>query len=379
MSETKRPSATSPWKKASGFLLLMTGAGVCGYFVAKFFKNAPMVRAAMDALTGWDLLALPLLWLLAVGLHEAGHLAGGISRGMRFLLFIVGPFGWIRSGDDIRFRWYFNLGTLGGVAAALPAPDRPLKPQLLRLVAGGPLTSLVLGVVALLAFPQLEGRWAAYALILGALSLMIFLVTAAPMRAGGFMSDGLQFLQLHRNPSLVERRMHLTTLMGVSLSGVRPREIAPALLDQALAHTGDEAVYDMGVWFYSYLHALDGGDIETAACWLDKIEAQVDQYPDGFRQGVTLELAMFEALHRRRLPEAQAWLARSKGGIVDASRRGLAEAAVAALAGDPKAAGLALDKAERQLGRGMDASMTWLGADQIAALRQSLAAPAPTA
>ncbi len=373
MNQSSKQVAVASWRKYAGFFFLAAGAGVAGFFAATFFKNTPALRAALDTLTGWDLLVLPLLWLLAVGLHEAGHLIGGLSRGMRFLLFIAGPFGWVRTRDGVRFRWFFSLGTLGGVAAALPDPDRPLKPQLLRLVAGGPLTSLVLGMVALGAFPLLDGRLAAYALILGALSLLVFAVTAAPLRNGGFMSDGLQFLQLHRNPALVERRVRLSALLGLSLSGVRPRDFDPQLLAQARAQTGEEAMFDIGVWFYSYAQALDRGDIADAGAWLDRIEAKLDQYPDGFRQGVTLELAMFEALHRRRLPEAQAWLARSRGGVVDSSRRRLAEASVAALAGDIRAAAAALDQAERQLGRGMDASLAVLGADQIAALRRSLA------
>ena len=65
-----------------------------------------------------------MLIVFVLAFHEAGHLAGGMSRGMRFLLFIAGPFGWIRGKDGVRFRWFFNLGTLGGVAAAMPVPGR---------------------------------------------------------------------------------------------------------------------------------------------------------------------------------------------------------------------------------------------------------------
>jgi hypothetical protein len=369
-----KPRPAPKAKTSLGFLLLAAGGGVLGFFAAKFAKGFIPLHETMGVLSPWDLLALPALWLLAVGLHEAGHLAGGMSRGMRFLLFIAGPFGWVRTREGIRFRWYFNLGTFGGIAAALPATDRPLKPQLLRLVAGGPLASLLLSALAFAAYGPLDGRAAAYALIFGALSFMVFLVTAAPFRAGGFMSDGLQFVELSRNPALVERRVRLSSLMGVGLTGVRPRDLDPALLAQAQALTGDETLYDIGVWFYSYGHALDRGDITAAGHWLDRIEAVLDKYPDGFRQAVTVELALFEALHRRRLDVARAWWAGSRGGVVDPSRRALAEAALAALAGQTTAARAALDRAQAQLGRGLDPSLGAVSADQIADLRHHLEA-----
>lgn len=375
-SDASGPRPAPKAKAGLGFVLLTVAGGVLGFFLAKFAKTWFPLHDTLGRLSAWDLLALPVLWLLAVGLHEAGHLAGGLSRGMRFLLFIAGPFGWVRTRDGIQFRWYFNLGTFGGIAAALPAPDRALKPQLLRLVAGGPLASLALAALAFAVAMANEGRPAAYLLIFGALSAMVFLVTAAPFRAGGFMSDGLQFLELSRNPALVERRVRLTSLMGTSLSGVRPRDLDPDLLAQAQALAGDEPVYDVGVWFYSYGHALDRGDIAAAGAWLDRIETVLDRYPQGFRQAVTVELTLFEALHRRRPEVAQAWWSQSRGGVVDPSRRALAEAALAVLAGQTAAACSALDRAQAQLGRGLDPSLGAVSADQIAELRQHLRAPA---
>jgi len=54
---------------------------------------------ADEILTAWDLLALPVLILIVLATHEIGHLVGGLSQGMRFLLLIVGPFGW-HAADD---------------------------------------------------------------------------------------------------------------------------------------------------------------------------------------------------------------------------------------------------------------------------------------
>lgn len=351
--------------------LLMGGAGAAtGFLLARHGMDIPSVRASLASLSAWDLLMLPVLVVLVLAVHEAGHLAGGMGRGMRFLLFIAGPFGLVRTQEGIRFRWFFNLGTLGGLAAALPDPGRALRPQLVPLIIGGPLASLLLALAALGVFAGVDGRTGAYALVTMLLSTAIFLVTAAPFRAGGFMSDGMQLLQLRRDPGMVERRAHLIGLGGMSMAGTRPRDLDPDLLARAQALAGQETLYDIGLWLYCFVRALDQGDVAGAGAWLDRIEAVIDEYPDGFRQALAVEIALFEALHRRRLPQAQAWLARGKGGIVDASRRALALAAIEALSERRAQAQAALLVAERQLGRGMDAGFAKLSADQITALRQ---------
>lgn len=103
----------------------------------------------------------------------------------------------------------------------------------------------------------------------------------------------------------------------------------------------------------------------------------LDQYPDGFRQGIAIELAIFEALHRARLSEAQQWLACARGGIVDRSRRHLAEAAVALLQDDHQVAASALDAAESSRHQAMDAGFAHLSVDQIADMRASLLPQSP--
>lgn len=199
-------SKKTPWK-ALVAALLMGGAGAAsGFLLAKYGMDMPAVRASLKSLSVWDLLMLPVLVVMVLAVHEAGHLAGGMGRGMRFLLFIAGPFGLVRTQEGIRFRWFFNLGTLGGLAAALPDPGRTLRTQLVPMIAGGPLASLLLALAGMGLFLLSDGRLAAYGLVTMLLSAAIFLVTAAPFRAGGFMSDGMQLLQLRRDPGMVERR-----------------------------------------------------------------------------------------------------------------------------------------------------------------------------
>lgn len=372
MAETTKQKKPR-WQIGLVTLVMAIAGGVFGYLLATAGASFLPGSLSLKALTAWDLLALPVITVFVLAFHEAGHLAGGMSRGMRFLLFIAGPFGWVRGKDGVRFRWFFNLGTLGGVAAAMPVPGLPLKPQLTRLVVGGPLASLVLAAAGFAVFWFVPGRVGAYALVTAGLSLAIFVVTAVPMRSGGFMSDGMQLRQLRRQPAMVERRARLLALMGQGLAGLRPRDYDRESLTHAQAITGDEALYDVGVWLYSYFNALDAGDVAAAEGFLARVEPLFDDYPDGFRQAIAIELALFEALHRRRLDQAHAWLARARGGVVDVSRRRLAEAAVAAREGRRDDALAALKAAEAKLGSSMDAGSTHLSADQVAGLRAELA------
>lgn len=368
------------WKRLVAAALLPGAGALLGFGLARLALDMDGGTLSLRALGGWDLLALPLLALLVIAVHEAGHLAMGMGRGMRFLMFVAGPFGLVASGDGVRFRWFFNLGTMGGVAAALPDPGRPLVPQMIPMVLGGPLASLLLAAAALAIAWAGDGRLAAYALITGLLSLAIFAVTALPFRAGGFMSDGMQFLAYRRGGAEVERRARLTALMGQSVAGTRPRDLDIDTLRLAQDQAGgNDVLCAIGTWFYSYTGALDNGDVEAAAGWLARMAAVLDQYPQGFRQGICIELAIFEAMYRQRADVARDWLTRSRGGIVDASRRHIAEAALATLEGRGEDALQALQAAQRRRHQAMDAGLAVLGDDQANLLRSRLAPEAEAA
>ena len=346
-------------------ILPMVVAGlVAGYMVGKVSVDLPWLRARFDVLGSWDLLALPALALLVLGVHELGHLLGGFLRGMRFLLLIVGPFQWSRSLSGVQFRWFFNPSTMGGLAAATPDPDRPLVPQLKSLVAGGPLASLILAVAALGMAPILEGRPGAYAAAVGVFSMLIAVVTAVPLRAGGFMSDGMQWLELRRGGSAVRDRQTLLRLMGASLAGTRPRDWDPGLVEQVRAIDGQEKLRQVAGRQLALYHAMDREDVAALASHADWLARNIQSYPDGFRQSLAVELCLVATLNGD-LTTSREWWRQSRGGVVDAARRSLAEAMLAALEGDATRRDRAIDKARRNLPRSTDRGIALLTADQL--------------
>lgn len=353
-------------------LLLSSGfGGVVGFLVGHSAMKAEWIGERLHVLAAWDLLILPILILLALALHEAGHLLGGLTRGMRFLLFIVGPFKLSRTPSGIRFDWVFNLGTFGGMAAATPNPDQPMLPQLKRLIVGGPLASLIVAVIGIATGMAFEGRLGTYSLFVGAISVLIFVVTAVPFRASGFMSDGMQMLELLRGGRCVEERQVLTILVSQSLAGVRPRDLDPEAIAKALNFESAEPLRQIATRLLAYLAAVDRHDIEASDAHASWLAEHVNQYPQGFRQSITIELCLHAAL-RADQDRARAWMALSKGGVVDAARRALAEATLATLESNHTKAANALARARRLEKNAMDPGLGFLTRDQIEACAAQL-------
>jgi hypothetical protein len=366
----KRPSAGA---LVASTLAGAVGAGA-GYFAASGFNDQPAIaywlNHSLGNLTGWDLLVFPVLFLLVIAIHELGHLLGGLSQGMRFLLLIFGPFQWNATKDGIRFRWVTNLGLMGGVAATLPVRMDNLRQQLVPMIAGGPLASLGLSMLAAALSFSATGRLAGYAAVVALLSLAIFLVTAIPFRAGGFMSDGMQWLEVRRGgPSVIERA-DLLSVMATSLGGTRPRDWDAALMARLESMNSTEPLRLLACWMMLLQRAMDCGDSSQTAHYAKALAARVDDYPDGFRQSLHIELCLEAALRQDR-EAAEQHLALTKGGVTERSRLELARALVCALQGDAASAERHRSAGQKALRQAMDPGLALMTADQLGTIGAS--------
>ena len=326
------------------------------------------IAKAQDILGIWDVLALPVLMIIVLAAHEIGHLLGGVSQGMRFLMLIVGPFGWYASVSGPRFEWNTNPALMGGLAAALPtAVGESLRRQLLVMVAGGPAASLVLTVIAVALASFSDPRFTAYCIFIAATSFGVFLVTLIPVRSGGFMSDGMQIIDLLRGGRAVVERSALMQVLAQSMSGVRPRDWDSSIIDELSKIDSDDPLRRTGNALYLLYRAMDCGQSADIVRYSALLEQDVEGYPSGFQQAIHIELAICGWLSgdtdavRRHLHAA-------KGGIVEKSRRLLAQAALAKLEGR-------LEDCERErllaikaLEKASDAGQRKLTDDQLAML-----------
>ncbi len=85
---------------------------------------------------------------LAISVHEVGHALGGRLHGMRLSMLIVGPVHIQREADG-RLGWRLNrrLSLAGGVVSSVPTRTEGLRRAMLSFAAGGPVTSIVVGVL----------------------------------------------------------------------------------------------------------------------------------------------------------------------------------------------------------------------------------------
>ncbi|MGM0751559.1 MAG: M50 family metallopeptidase [Bacillota bacterium] len=99
-----------------------------------------------------------LAWLIAVGLHELGHVIVGRWNGFEFGFLSVGPFQIEQTENGYRLtenkRWFF----FGGVAMMVP-PDMKkddLIPKWTAFAAGGPILSFLAGLISFLVYEWLS-------------------------------------------------------------------------------------------------------------------------------------------------------------------------------------------------------------------------------
>lgn len=307
-----------------------------GYLLGKLIRDD---GSSLPTIGPWIWLILVLNIFLVIAWHELGHLIGGWLSGFQFYLYAVGPLRIDRGPRGIEWNFNRNLSLWGGVAATSPAPDKiaspeQLRTQMLSLVAGGPLASLI-GVSAFwpatLLWPGQPLPAAAFG-IFGFLSAAIFIATMMPIQTGGFMSDGARILNLLKQDSTADP-WFAAIILGTLAQARRPREWPAALVNQVTA--GTEVNYDaiMAMWMRFSWH-LDQGKLNEARHWLDKSLEQVDQWPEAAKPILFASAADFYARYEHDIEKARHYLDKArKPGFVHPSALAITESAVLAAEG----------------------------------------------
>ena len=319
-------------------LLLAMGVGVfAGLGGMKFGSEMLLPTPGSKLIALVPIVTLPLLWLVAVAFHEFGHVVGGWSGGGKFLLFAVGPLMWRRTPAGVRFNWNRHVNAAGGMASCLPLDPALATPRrIARMIAGGPLFSLLLALAALWAAVGLSSTHAPgvatvifqhMTLFLALLSALIFLVTIAPSTMGGFKSDGRRFYELLRGDARSQHETALLAITAAALAGVRPAEQDAGLMAQAVA-LKDGSLFDRYAHLTAYSHAADLGEFARAQALLDYVlEGEAVLLPF-VRDVVRCEYAWLLATQTTDVVAARAWLDSAGKLEFDPATRYRAEAAV---------------------------------------------------
>ncbi|MBX3737497.1 MAG: hypothetical protein KF715_12440 [Candidatus Didemnitutus sp.] len=339
------PPAPPPAERSAKFWLrllplALVGAGA-GYLGVKFGAQLGAGVLPRGAGSKWlglaPVLFLPFVWLLAVAVHELGHLLGGWAVGGKFLLYAVGPWKWQRTPGGVRFFWNWSLNAAGGLASCLPLEAERTTPRRMAvMIAGGPLASLLLALAALWAAVAIAdpaatnaGREIAHRGVISVawMSLIVALATLLPSTMCGFKSDGRRLFELLRGDRRSDQETALMALTATSLAGVRPADFDPALVERALV-LRDGSIFDLYAHFTAYAHAADLGEMARAQAHLDYVLAGEAKLLPLLREMARAEYAWLLATQTGDAAVARAWIATAGRLDFDPATRLRAEAAV---------------------------------------------------
>ena len=260
---------------------------------------------------------------LALAVHEVGHAIGGRLRGMRLGMLIVGPVH-IQREPDGRLSWRLNkrLSLAGGVVSSVPGSTRGLRRAMLSFAAGGPVTSILVGVLVfaiyvltdlrdtLAAQGPVQDALAAGVLFLGIVSVGIGFVTLLPINQGAFVNDGKRILKLLRPGAYADAYAAVMALGAYAVAQVPPGDQDPDLVVQA-ASLADGSHEDLAGRLAAHSDALHRGDVEAAGEHIRYLLDHHDAAYPPYRPVIDLAAAYFEGAYagdaesaRRRLEGA---------------------------------------------------------------------------
>jgi Peptidase family M50 len=330
------------YRKQFRFFILLMGFGVFGYFVGKYGLTS-MPRLRISALPASAIIAVPLLFIilffLVIAIHEGGHALVGVWMKFDFRMYVVGPFMWEKEQSIWKFKWNKNVNTMGGMVLCLPTGNDNLINRFSYYAAGGPVASILLALVSygLYLFISHVGLYGTgfvltrgLFIIISFLSLMIFIVTALPMRMGGFYTDGARFLRLRRGDETSHFDLLTLKIITSSSNGTRPKMLDKLDLNEAL-RLANLLKEPFGIYLLSYFHqvSFDEGDIEIAERYLGQYISQADEIPNGIRNVVWLDAAFFYAFAKNDLERATSFMTQFKPtSIIPKAQINATEAAI---------------------------------------------------
>lgn len=317
-------------------LISFAGMGVLGYLAGSLIGASDIPLKAPGDLNVFTAVLTALLALYLVLLtHELGHLLFGKLAGMKPFLLITGPLKAVATQNGWQVSLNTNINLAGGLAACMPVNTESLRRDLLWLVAGGPIASLLGGVAGALLYIFMPGDslLSFFGLFFGITAAAIFLVTLVPAKTSGFMTDGAQIISLLKGGIDVEQRALLLVLQAESLKGVRPRDYPYDILQRLLV-LRCSPMMDSSADLFAYYYHLDRGDVMQAGQSLGRVLDQQKALPEGLKQAVYLEAAFFQAACEKRAGSAREYLRQSRGALADKHTFLRSEAAVLFVEGD---------------------------------------------
>lgn len=242
-------------------------------------------------------------WWLALIIHEAGHYVAARSAGMVVLSAVVfhievKP---LRRGWRIRRCRQRKLHSAYVVAVHDPA--RPLRGQIIRMTAGGPLANLLVAIaVGAFGLPWTSDVWSPLLLAAAVVNAATGLLNLVPS-SRGLGSDGLKLLQWRDRQREHGPDFIFSRLLALVVSGVTVDQLPE---DQLEALEAQAAPMPLVALWYRLKAQQHRGDWESAAALQLRFEQLEESLPAEPRHrladllaGIRAELAFSRAVRDR--------------------------------------------------------------------------------
>lgn len=193
-----------------------------------------------------------LLILLALFIHELGHVISGICSGYRFNYLTIGPIS-IENSNRLRIKRNDSWFLFGGVASCSPLSSdlSAIAKQHKRFVAGGPVFSIMAAMIGMIVGMYTEKEWMTH---FGIFNALIFLATILPYR-GAIKSDGRVLLELTKGGKQTEEFLISLLLIKEMNSPAHPADWSEAYIQQArtLKPTADNVMVGYILFYYALI------------------------------------------------------------------------------------------------------------------------------
>jgi len=259
-----------------------------------------------------QLLAIISVFVLAVVVHELGHLFAGWLVGFHFTSFGIGPV--VATIEHGRLKVRIRTGTgYSGYVSMQVGTIRRLRRRFLIYVVGGPGANLLsVPVMALLVnhvFPAWSHSW--LAIPAGEFAAISFFIGSLGFLPLGDGSDGQRIAMLMKRPVAARRLLSCLALANQYRNGVRPKLWRRTWL-RAASEPRDGLKDEFSGKWAAYSSANDGKDAPLAAACLERCLEIARGRGSKVLDHSIREAAVFCAWFRQDATLAEKWLTQVK-------------------------------------------------------------------
>ncbi|MBK1809660.1 M50 family metallopeptidase [Clostridium sp. YIM B02505] len=227
-----------------------------------------------------------LVFYLHLALHEIGHLIAGSLVRFKLFSYKIGPFGWYRENDELKYGTERNLG-YGSRCSMLPTSTDRIYSRLAVYSLGGIIVNVILSLVFFLGSVYIAPKENNFLLsaffILGwGVGIFTVLINIIPFSNKGFKTDGLLALSVIRKSPDDMAQLATVLVSNQLMAGIRPRHINPSFFSEN-NYIADNDISGVVMNYYRFYHFLDLGDEDRAMNFIRLIEENIEVYPEHYR------------------------------------------------------------------------------------------------